>query len=491
MQKLLRLTLILLVMLPALAFAQGLRPQAIFSHSAFMMAGKSPYLETYLMVKGKSVVYKRNASGKFQASIEVILSVTQGDKVNFADRYNLLSPESDDSVNIPFNFLDQQRIPLSNGSFDLSLSIRDNNNPGHAKVEATEQISIGFPSDSLSISEIELIKSSEKADKPGPFNKGGYTLIPHINDFYPAEEDRLIFYAEIYRSLEKLGEDEKFLLNYFIEDITKNEKLEAFSGFKRFNSATVNVVLAELNIAELYSGNFRLILEVRDKNNTLLRTQKTGFTRYNPYQSVSLDKIVTIITEGSFAENYKNPDSLAEHIRCLSPISSPRENAYAQNLVKEKNLKNMQQFFLGFWKNRNPQNPGQAWEKYFNEVRKVEATFATSIRKGYTTDRGRVYLQYGPPDNRTQSYREPTAYPYEIWQYYKINNQSNRRFVFYNPDLVTNEFPLIHSDALGEIMNDQWMFMILKRDTQTNDIDEIDADPHYGSQLKQNFQTPR
>jgi hypothetical protein len=35
------------------------------------------------------------------------------------------------------------------------------------------------------------------------------------------------------------------------------------------------------------------------------------------------------------------------------------------------------------------------------------------------------------------------------------------------------------------------MFLVMKRDTQTNDIDAIDSDPHFGSQLKQNFLMPR
>lgn len=100
----------------------------------------------------------------------------------------------------------------------------------------------------------------------------------------------------------------------------------------------------------------------------------------------------------------------------------------------------------------------QTLGKVFFEVEVVKE-FSTSIRKGYNTDRGRVYLQYGPPDNRTQMPHEPSAYPYEIWQYYKVKGQSNRRFIFYNPDLVTNDFKLIHSDALGEIMNDQWQLL--------------------------------
>jgi GWxTD domain-containing protein len=491
MQKILNLLTICILIISGSADAQVLRPKALFSHANFMMAGKSPYVESYLLVKGNSVKYAPNANGKFQASIEVILSVSEGDKIKFADRYNLLSPETEDTAKVGFNFLDQQRIPLPNGNYTLSVSIKDNNNPMHEKVEASEPLLVRFPADSMSISDIELIQSATKNDKPGPLNKGGFTLVPHISDFYGQEEEKLIFYAEAYRALENLGENQKYLINYYLEDIAKGQKLDQFSGFSRFNTASVNSIMAELNIQELYSGNFNLVIEARNKENQLVAIKKTALYRYNPYQSVALDKVVTIVTEGSFAENYKNPDSLAEHIRCLSPISSMRERGYAENLVKDKNLKYMQQYFLGFWKNKNPQDPAKAWNDYFQEVRKVEATFATTIKRGYNSDRGRVYLQYGPPDNRQESLREPSAYPYEIWQYYRINNQSNRRFVFCNQDLVTNDFLLIHSDALGEHNNDQWMFIIMKRDTQTNDIDQTESDSHFGSQLKQNFQTPR
>jgi GWxTD domain-containing protein len=471
--------------------AQSTKPQALFSYHAFRAAGKSPYIETTLMVKGNSVRHAKNQNGTYQASIEVLLSVSQNGKITYADRYNLLSPENSDSSARIQNFMDQQRIALSEGEFVLAVEIKDLGQKDAEGVKASDTIRIAALRDSIAFSDIQLIESSEKTDKIGPFIKGGYVLMPHLSDFYPAREEKLTFYSEIYRSLEVLGEGKKFLIQYFIENAETGKPVESFGGFKRMSSAAVNTLLAELDIRNLATGSYQLVAEVRDADNELKARKLVPFLRHNPYTSIALDKVVEVVTEGSFASRYTNPDSLAEHIRCLSPIGSPRENSFAENLLKEKNLKNMQQYFLAFWKNRDSENPGKAWEKYFLEVRKVQLTFATSIRKGYTTDRGRVYLQYGPPDNRTQSLREPSAYPYEIWQYYKINNQSNRRFVFYNPDLVTNDFALIHSDALGEIMNDQWMFLVMKRDTQTNDIDAIDSDPHFGSQLKQNFLMPR
>jgi hypothetical protein len=78
-------------------------------------------------------------------------------------------------------------------------------------------------------------------------------------------------------------------------------------------------------------------------------------------------------------------------------------------------------------------------------------------RHGFETDRGRVYLQYGPPTELHESRFEAGTKPYEIWQYNIIpNNETNVVFVFYDDDLVSNDYHLIHSTATGEVYNEQW-----------------------------------
>lgn len=51
--------------------------------------------------------------------------------------------------------------------------------------------------------------------------------------------------------------------------------------------------------------------------------------------------------------NYTNPDSLAEHIRCLYSISYELEKNIATNVIKAKDLQQMQQYMLSFWINRD------------------------------------------------------------------------------------------------------------------------------------------
>jgi hypothetical protein len=71
------------------------------------------------------------------------------------------------------------------------------------------------------------------------------------------------------------------------------------------------------------------------------------------------------------------------------------------------------------------------------------------------------------------------------------NKQSNKKFVFYNPDLVSNKYRLIHSNAKGEIYNTSWDLLLHKRDTQTNDLDADKAPDHFGGNAKDSFRNPR
>jgi GWxTD domain-containing protein len=468
--------------------AQG-KPQAIFSTRNFLLNGKRPYVETYLMIRGSSVRFEKTGAGKFQGSVEVMCSISKKGKVTYTDRYNLLSPETTDSLGRSFNFIDQQRVPLDTGNYLVELSIRDLVGKTDA-VKAYDSIIVN-QSDGITFSGIQLVDAYTKPEKPGKLTKGGFDLVPRPLDYFGAGEDKLIVYTELYNTLNVLGPDKRYLVRYWIEDPKNGAVQQSFSGFRKFNSSEVGILMQEFNIERLASGTYQVVFEARNQDNELLARATQSVLRSNPGLILSMEEVGRTDLNGTFAEAITNKDSLAEFIHSLHPVSSIQERIFADNLLTAGEIKLMQQFFLTFWQNRNTADPAQAWLNYRKEVIKVNRQFGTSIRKGYDTDRGRVYLQYGSPDNRTESLHEPSAYPYEIWHYYRLGRQTNRRFVFYNPDLVTNDYTLIHSDALGEIMNDQWHLLLMKRDTQTNDIDATAPGQHFGTQIQQNFQAPR
>ncbi|MFH1319936.1 MAG: GWxTD domain-containing protein [Bacteroidota bacterium] len=475
--------------------------QAFFSYAKFLSSETGPYLEIYLAIDGNSIVYTKNDPGKFQGAIEVSLMFKQRDTIRYFDKYNLLSPEIISKDSSKTNFIDQQRIPLPNGVYDFEIQIADKNKSTTDTVQDNsvssrgfnhrEVIIMDFSENIISLSDIELVESYNKSTKQNILTKSGYDLLPYITNFFPQSINKLIFYAEAYNSRDVLGADGKYLINYYIETYENKIPFNRYKRFIRQTAKDVNVIFNEFSIEELPSGNYNLVIEVRDRENKLLTNKKIFFQRSNSSCELNIEDYSAIDVTNTFVDNITDKDTLAEYIRSLAPISSKTEKIFTNNQIKTSDLEMMQRFFLHFWNKRNNIDPENLWKKYLNEVNKVNDQYGTRIKKGYETDRGRIYLQYGLPNSISKVDHEPNSYPYEIWHYYKIEDQTNVKFVFLDTDLAINDYTLIHSNAIGEINDPSWQYQTQKRDTPFNNIDILEAPDHYGGKAKDYYQNPR
>lgn len=463
---------------------------AFFSYSSFVSPVDGPYLETYLSVIGNTASFLKNETGKFQSTIEITLLFKQGEIIKNYKKYNLKSPEVADTANISFNFIDQQRITLPNGGYLMEIIISDINN-SKSSFNTSDSIYIDYPIDKACISGIQLVESYKKTETPSMISKSGFDLMPYPSDFIPQSITKLAFYTEIYNTDKSFGKEDKFIINSSIESFETHKTVGNYFSFKKGTVANVIPILNEFEITELPSGNYYLVVEVRDKDNSIVTINKQFFQRSNPNLQFDINQITSLQYQNTFVDSFRNADVLLDFIKCLYPISSEMERLYETNQINKSNLTTMKQFFLNFWINRSSANPEKAWYRYYAEVLKVNNSFKTPIKRGYLTDRGRVYLQYGPPNAIDRTDKDPSFYPYEIWHYYTLNNQRNKKFVFYNPDLVTNDYELIHSDANGEMSDPAWNKKIGKRTTPNTNLDDTKGKDHWGNESEQNFNMPK
>lgn len=466
--------------------SQNLR--AYLSYSIFNTPDNEPYVETYLTVNGQSINYISVGDGSYQGTIEVQLLFKKGDSIINYAKYDLSGPVVKDTLKNNINFVDVQRYGLPLGDYNVEIKLRDKNS-NKEELTSFDKFTIDFPDDKMTFSDIELLSSYEKSSETGVLEKNGYELTPYVFNYYPQSMNQLSFYAELYNSKTELG-DAPFLLTSYLRPFEADKQLDQYIHRKRVVAESVVVVLSSFDISELPSGNYLLVLEARSRTNELLVRKETFIQRYNPSARFNLANMVVLNTQNTFAGKIKSRDTLETYIKYLSPISTDIERLYSKNHLKTATDEELRKYFLNFWTERDKLNPEMAWNDYLLLVKQANHSFKSVSLDGYETDRGRVYLQYGQPNVISEQYFEPAAYPYEIWHYYTLGDQRDKKFVFYTHDLVTNDFQLIHSNAVGELNNYRWETIIYRRTWDPNSLDDAIIPSSWGSKASETYKQP-
>lgn len=466
--------------------------QSYLSYTSYSVPGDKPFIENALAFDCSTVVYNQFEPGKYKATVEIQTIFKQGDKICNYSKIALDSPVVSDTFQIKGAFVDEQRFSLDNGEYMMEITIKDVNDPRRIPFKVEQTVVVDYPADQPAVSDILLVESYKKATVPSKLTKSGYDLIPRVYSFYLNNTNSLTFYAELYNTDKYYPDGGQYLVNYYIQSYESGAKMRDFNFVKRMDVSRANTLLNTINLSDLPTGNYYLVVEMRDRSNKLLASNSVFFQRYNPGAEMNLEDLSSTSLTNTFVESIDNLDSLREYLRCLNPRCSEAERDYVNNLVKTDDKLTMQQFLYNFWNTRAPLNPKNAWDEYYAQVLRVNASYSTRTKKGYMTDRGYVYLKYGTPDSINEEPFEPGAYPYEIWHYYEVAGQRNRRCVFMSQDMVTNDYTLIHSDITGEVNNPKWQLMIYSRFTGQGTIDQTAPNNvNWGSHAGDLYNNPR
>ena len=472
-----------------LSSSQGQTLHAFLRNCAFLsMNSDTPYVETYIAVPGFELKYIRNTSGKFEGALEITLLYLKDTSVYKFDKYRLRTPEIADTANISFNILDLRRVTLPDGEYTVQLKVKDANDPS-SFAEADQVLKLQFDRNKTSLSDIELVQDYTPTSARNIYSKSGYDIRPLAVNYFPGSLNKLTFYSEIYNAKEEVGDDD-ILIMYSVKLAQSGNVANDLFRFTRQKASSVNLLFSEFDISDLPTGNYLLDVQVKNKKNELLAEQTSFFQRINKNSVFELSSIALIDISNKFVSLIPQ-DSMDYYLKCLIPRAELYERDFLLHTLQTKDTLLMKQFFYNFWQKRNSADPLGEWYSYKHLVDAVDYNYSTPVAHGWETDRGRVYLQYGPPNQIEGNDREPGAYPYEIWQYYKLNNnQSNVKFVFCNSDLVSNDYKLIHSDARGELYDARWKFKIYKTFKELNGYSNLDQETYpasYGSQVDDLF----
>ena len=511
MKKLLTLCAALLcAMMPMRA-----QMQAIFGYSTFYVAeNDKPYVETYLQFDAWTMQFAERTPGAYSATVEVTLVVRKADSVCYLKKYDLQSPTVASLNELDFSFIDVQRFELPNGIYDMELTLRDKGADTDPAV-VNEKFVVMYDRSHATLSSVQMMAGAKPTVTENILSRNGYDMEPYVSDFYPEQVDVINYYYEVYNIDRELG-SKPFMAMAYIEERQTARRYEGFQNVARKNAARTVPVYGSLDISQLPSGSYNLVVELRNRDGETLLIKRVPFYRSKP----GVKGLETNDYAMTFAGRITDEQLMNTYLDALYPVASDEERGVASNMIRYSTLGEKQAFLYRFWARRDALNPESEWLKYKERIDYVQAHFSYPRTPGIHTDRGRVYLQYGPPDfvrdeknyvsaNRIGSNNEQPFntmqvtgtnttsttnlsnnnvaqtlsagnsqghvfyLPYQLWRYNKLDTDDpNRVFLFWD-EHRSGYYTLLNSNARGEVQDPGWERRLCRQQLPENVLGEV------------------
>jgi len=321
-------------------------------------------------------------------------------------------------------------------------------------VSYTESIEVNpFIGDKMNISNIEMAGKiiPGSPNKTSMFYKNTYEIIPSPNVLFGDNQPALFYYFEMYN------------LNQATENVPLIMKTQVFSATGKLvlnkekyitHTQDSRAEAGNINVNKFPTNSYTLVISIIDSTKNYGVSSSKKFYVYNeaiPNTDTSyISTDVKSLSNQFYSLSEEQLDNLFEKSKYVAQNS---EIAQYESLTT---IEAKRQFLNNFWQKRDskPFTPrNEYYEDYIERISYADKQYSRIKTPGWKTDRGRVYIQYGPPSEIDRYPNVGNTKPYEVWKYNEI--EGGVEFVF--GDLTgLSDYQLLHSTKKGEINDPNW-----------------------------------
>lgn len=424
-------------------------------YAAFRGNQDYAYVEIYLSFYQNNLTYQMEEDSLLVAHFSHTIEVFQNDSlvVQQTKKYkNSIGIQEKTNTNLPF--INVFPINLPPGSYQLRTNIYDDVSKKMGKQEM-EMIIPKYDS-TFSISDIQLSTKIEKAETKNNYSlKNNITIYPKPSCIFDIYNPVLYFYFEGYNLQLDKNNQNNYSYLYQISDKDGNIK-RSYPVTTRSTSITTIAEIKGINIISLQSDMYFLTIEATDSISGSKVSAKKMFYLKKP----ELVEETAVVAPSETINEYIDltEKELIKEFEKLKYIANSNE----KKIFKDLDAEGMKKFLVTFWKDRDPDpsTPLNEYKQtYYENIQIANNRFSGSFKEGWNTDRGRVLLMYGRPDEIERSPSSLSAKPYEVWHYYSL--EGGCEFIF--ADLQSfGDYLLLHSTYRNEIKDYNWQDRIIE-----------------------------
>ncbi|MGH7493478.1 MAG: GWxTD domain-containing protein [bacterium] len=446
-----KLILVILLLSMREPAAQTLTPASPFvinlDAARFRNDQLSGYLEVYYGFYPQLLTY-HHSDGKFHGGVKLhsrILKMPAREAVASKKSVFKISEADTAGAWYHYPFITQNGFVLPHGEYELEVTAEDS--LGQERRAAMNlPLKIEAYAASATSSDLELCKSITASNKKDDlFFKNAHEVVPLPGLVFGATTAPVVYhYLELYNLQAAMPYRIKTL-------VIKDDGAVARESVKprKFNVRHA-MEMGTTNIMALPSGKyaFRMVL-IDSSDQALHQTEKTFFV-YNPQIQPQAGPAAPLPAFGALSGI--TDEQLTSEFRQAQYLATKDE---VKLFGKLENAEGKREFLSKFWEEveqgRRDFFPIRRSE-YLRRVRIVNDRYGALSKDGWQTNRGRIYLLYGEPDE-IERFDSQGVKPHEIWSYFSIEN--GVEFVFVNR-FGTNDYELVHSTKRGELRDPDW-----------------------------------
>lgn len=430
----------------SLGLAQTIAPSVPLrlqvDYARFRGDEKSLYVEVYYAFPHRAITYRADSAG-YRAGLLSSLSILKQDSVVFENHWTVPHVVKD-SVSLGKDLIltGLSVLGLGVGDFVLKFVGQDLTDPTRKDSVALNMHIQMLDTQKVILSDVELASSIKPGKKDSPFYKNTLEVVPNAGAIF-SEDNSVYHYAEAYNLLKSTDRGD-YLVKTVILDAIGREMASREKTRKRTGESSV--IVDNISISNLKTGTYTLVMALLDSNKSILTSSGKKFFVYNP--ALGIDSTLLTSGGGVLINTFAGVGEaeVDKEFKWLVYESTDAEKAQYDRLA---NVDGKKRFLAEFWSRR----PLGAREGFLSRVGYVNSRFQSMGQEGYKTDRGRVYLVYGPSDDIERHPSDSDSRPYEIWSY--NNLQGGVIFVFVQRQ-SGGTYELMHSTHRQELHNEEW-----------------------------------
>lgn len=430
-------------------------------YTVFRNNDSTSLIEIYLAFYHSNLIFKKSVD-KYQANVLINLELVDKEKdVVYLNNF----------YKLPINILDSAQfklkqkeitqlpaLPLKPGDYKMIVIAKD-----AADTTRTDKFDFDiavplYSFDKINLSGIQLSTSIKISDgKEGMFEKFGYEVIPNPNQFFGNNLNHLYYYFEIY-GLKFYGNN--VYLKKSISNV--NDSIISYVIDKIQGAHNIMVETGNFTLDTLESGTYYIKVSILDEKSNELTKAEKKFYVYNTIKNVvdnnAKENVDFLKSEYATMTESQLDDEFEKAVYI-------RTDEETKNYKSLNNLDAKRKFMYQFWTKRDNTPYTQVNEykiNYFKRIERANKMFKEPFLEGWRTDRGRIYMLYGEPNDVEKFEYEADIRSYQIWHYETIEGGT---ICIFAESKYTGSgiYELVHSTIRGELRNDDWKEQLKKK----------------------------